>query len=357
MLSQEGELEKMKKTNLFAIITLAATPAFLHAQTTNYSDIVGYTTLNVRGKTGSANAFSYIALNVHRPVSFANSVSSHSTNGFGQSVIAFSSGSLTMDQLIAGGIRQYLRITSGPNTGLISEVLSNQTGDIRVQDNLSAVLDTGTKFEVRPYWTLATAFPAGAGLKTGTSATLADTLTIIDPATATGNAYFYSSSANQWRRGSTDSSAVIIPPGSGIMVTRKDAAAVSIKISGEVITSAIMADVAAGTASAAKFTFLANPYPTASVSLAQSNLFTGNPATGVTGGSTATLADTVTIFDPATGTGSAYFYNSSANQWRRGSTDSSNVTIPEGAAVMITRKANRGAFEWYIPSPIATINQ
>jgi hypothetical protein len=202
---------------------------------------------------------------------------------------------------------------------LIAEIVSNDTSSITVADNLDAVLQNGvTPFEIRPYWTLATAFPAGAGLKTGTSATLADTLTIIDPATATGNAYFYSSSANQWRRGSTDSSAVIIPPGSGIMVTRKDAAAVSIQISGEVITSAIMADA---------------------------------------GGSTATLADTVTIFDPATGTGSAYFYNSSANQWRRGSTDSSNVTIPEGAAVMITRKANRGAFEWYIPSPIATINQ
>ena len=43
----------MKKTNLFAVLALAATPALLHAQTTNFSDIVGYTTLNVRGKTGS----------------------------------------------------------------------------------------------------------------------------------------------------------------------------------------------------------------------------------------------------------------------------------------------------------------
>jgi hypothetical protein len=34
----------MKKTNLLAILTLAATPTFLHAQTTSYSDVVGYQT-------------------------------------------------------------------------------------------------------------------------------------------------------------------------------------------------------------------------------------------------------------------------------------------------------------------------
>ena len=37
----------MKKTNLFAVLALAATPAFLHAQTTSYSDIVGYQTISV----------------------------------------------------------------------------------------------------------------------------------------------------------------------------------------------------------------------------------------------------------------------------------------------------------------------
>jgi len=347
----------MKKTNLFAILALAATPAFLHAQTTNFSDIVGYTTLNVRAKSGSANAFSYISLNVHRPTALRSVVGTKSLNGSGQSVVAVSS-SLTANQFAGTSNKHYVRVTSGVNTGLISEIVSNDTSSITLADNLDAVLENGvTKFEVRPYWTLATAFPSGAGLKAGTSSTAADNVTIIDPATGTGNSYFYNSSASQWRRGTTDSSSIIIPPGSGIMVTRKDVTAVAIQISGEVITSSVLADVAGGTASAQKFTYVANPYPVASVTLAQSGLYTGNSATGVVGGTSATAADAVTIFDPTTGTGLSYFYNTSANQWRRGTTDSSNVTIPEGAAVMITRKANRGAFEWYIPSPIATINQ
>ena len=41
------KLKKMKKTNLFAILTLATAPALLHAQTTNFSDIVGYQTSTI----------------------------------------------------------------------------------------------------------------------------------------------------------------------------------------------------------------------------------------------------------------------------------------------------------------------
>ncbi|NBU73280.1 MAG: TIGR02597 family protein, partial [Bacteroidetes bacterium] len=229
----------MKKTNLFAILALAATPAFLHAQTTNFSDIVGYTTLNVRAKSGSANAFSYISLNVHRPTALRSVVGTKSLNGSGQSVVAVSS-TLTANQFSGTSNKHYVRVTSGVNTGLISEIVSNDTSSITLADNLDAVLENGvTKFEVRPYWTLATAFPSGAGLKAGTSSTAADNVTIIDPATGTGNSYFYNSSASQWRRGTTDSSSIIIPPGSGIMVTRKDVTAVAIQISGEVITSSV----------------------------------------------------------------------------------------------------------------------
>jgi hypothetical protein len=37
----------MKKTNLLAILALAATPAFLHAQTTSYSEVVGYSNISL----------------------------------------------------------------------------------------------------------------------------------------------------------------------------------------------------------------------------------------------------------------------------------------------------------------------
>lgn len=342
----------MKKTNLLATLVLGASSVLVNAQTTSYSDVVGYTTLNVRAKSGSANALSFVSLNVHRPSALKAVVGTKSLNGSGQSVMALSS-SLTANQFAGAGNKHYVRLTSGSNTGLISEIISNDASSITLADNLDAVLQNGvTQFEVRPFWTLASALPSGAGLKAGTSASAADTVTIINPATGVADSYFYHSTFNQWRKGTTDSSAVIVHPGSGILVTRKDVTAVPIVISGEVIGTAIQTDVAGGTSTASRLTYLANPFPTASKTLAQSGLFTGSAATGVVGGTSAAAADTVTIYNPSTGVADSYFYHTSFNQWRKGTTDSSNVTIPDGAAVVVTRKANRAAFEWYIPSPV-----
>ena len=321
---------------------------------TNFSDIVGYTTLNVRGKatSSSPNASSFIALNVHRPAAFKGQVGTKSLSGQ-QSVITLSSSAFTNNQLT--GQKHYLRVTSGANTGLVSEITANSTDTITVADNLDAVLvNNTTQFEVRPFWTLDTAFPSGAGLQGNTSATSADNLTVFDPTTGVANTYFYNSSLSKWRKGFADSGSDIIPPGSGIMITRKVINPVTIRITGEVITSAVLADIPG--ASSQKQALVANPYPAASLTLANSGLYTGNSATGVVGGTSGSSADTVTIFNPTNGVATSYYYNTSGNQWRTGLTDASNVVIPEGAAVLITRRANRSAFEWYIPSPIANLN-
>jgi len=324
----------------------------LLAQSTVSTPIVGFTTLPVRGKTGVNNTLSFISLNLSRPKAFSGIVGTKSLNGSGQTVITFSTSLFTANQFNASTNKHFFQVKSGSNDGLVSEVVATTTDSITLSDNLDSVIDNGiTSFDIVPYWTLATALPGGGGLKTGTSATIADNVTIIDSVSGSGNAYFYHSTANQWRRGSTDSSHVIIPPGSGIMVTRKDAAQVNVQITGQVRTGPLQADIAAAPSTGARQSYLANPFPLASKTLAQSGLYTGNPSTGVVGGTTATTADNVIIVDPATGNANTYFYSTTANQWRRGSTDSSTVTIPDGAAVIISRKANRGAFEWYIPQP------
>jgi len=343
----------MKKYNFVTLLALAIAPTLIYAESST-SNVVGYTTLNVRGKTGSANALSFIGLNLHRPSVFTGTINSKSVNGSGQSTLSFSSPNFIASQFIGAGNRHYIRITSAnANTGLISEIVANDTASITVADNLNAVIDANVSaVEIRPYWTLATAFPSGAGLKSGTSASTADTLSIVDPTSGTVYSYFYSSSNNQWKRGNTDSSSIVIPPGSGILVTRRDVNPVSIVITGEVIGTTIQADVAGGTATSPKSTYVANPFPLASKTLAQSGLYTGNPLTGVVGGTSAATADVVTIYDVSTGTGYAYYYNTSQSIWKRGNTDSSGIVIPDGAAVVITRQKTRGAFDWYIPSPV-----
>ena len=53
----------MRKTNLFAILALAATPAFLHAQTTSYSDVVGYNQMSFPAGN-SAHTATFVKANV-----------------------------------------------------------------------------------------------------------------------------------------------------------------------------------------------------------------------------------------------------------------------------------------------------
>lgn len=324
----------------------------LHSQSTVSTPIVGFNTLNVRAKSGANNATTLISLNLARPKAFSGTIGTKSLNGSGQSVITFSSSLFSANQFNSSTNRHYFQAKSGANNGLIAEIISTTSNSITLADNLDQILENNTtSFDVVPYWTLSTAFPAGAGLKSGTSATAADNLTVIEIPSGVAQSYFYNSTANQWRKGITDSSHVIIPPGSGILVTRKDASAVGITIAGQVPTGPVQADVVGGSSSAARLTYVANPFPLASKTLSLSGLYTGDASTGVAGGTSATTADNVTIYDPATGVANSYFYNTSAGQWRKGITDSSNVTIPEGAAIVISRKANRGAFEWYIPQP------
>lgn len=343
---------KSNKILAIGIATLAGAATPLIAQQTVSTPIVGFTTLNVRGKTGANNALSYISLNLSRPKAFSGTVGTKSLNGSGQTVITFGSNLFTANQFNASTNRHFLQVKSGANNGLVSEVIGTTENSVTLADDLDGVLENGTtSLDVIPYWTLGTAFPSAAGLKTGTSATAGDNLTIIDPATGTANNYFYSSTLNQWRKGTTDSTHVIIPPGAGIMVTRKDATSVGIVTSGQVRTGPVQTDIAAAPSTGARVTYLANPYPLASTTLGQSGLFSGNASTGVAGGTSATAADNVIIVDPATGTANSYFYNTSVGKWRKGVTDSDNVTIPDGSALIISRKANRGSFEWYIPQP------
>ena len=333
-------------------VVLSLIGSTVQAQSTVSTPIVGFNTLNVRPKSGANNATTLISLNLSRPKAFSGVVGTKSLNGSGQTVVTFSSNFFTSNQFNASTNRHYFQVKSGANNGLIAEVISTSPNSITLSDNLDQVLeDNTTSFDIIPYWTLSTAFPSGAGLKSGTSATAADNLTIIEIPSGVAQSYFYNSSAGQWRKGITDSSHVVIPPGSGILVTSKDATSLGIVISGQVPTGPVQADIVGGTASSARLTYVANPYPIASRTLALSGLYTGNSSTGVAGGTSATTADNVTIYDPATGVANSYFYNTSAGQWRKGITDSSNVTIPDGAAIVISRKANRGAFEWYIPQP------
>jgi hypothetical protein len=101
-----------------------------------------------------------------------------------------------------------------------------------------------------------------------------------------------------------------------------------------------------------------NPYA-APMTLGTSNLFTGNPATGVASG-TATSADEVRVFNGLTY--DTYYYSDGGlvgAGWRKQGSNPANADqgatpIPVGVAILVSRKAP-GDFNWVSPQHPSTL--
>ena len=344
----------------FSLAALLASSVLLtgaNGQTTATTEPVGFTTINVRGKSGAANAFSTVVLPMERADAFVGACTGaiFSTDA-NRTVITFPSNIFTANQFTGAGNQHYFRLSNGANAGDFSTIVANTLNSITLSDDLNAVLATTSTFAVTPYWTLSTALPSGGGLNSGSNASAADTVTIYN-ANFTGTVYFYSSTNNRWQNNLTAANDVIIPPGSGLGVTRKQAAAVGLVFPGSVPLGSSAVDINGSTSGVAtRNTLVGSAYPLASKRLADLGLYTGNSSTGVQGGSSATPSDTVTIYNPSTGVGTVYFYSTTNNRWQNNLTDASNVTIPEGAAVLVSRKQGRAPFTWYIPQPAMALN-
>jgi uncharacterized protein (TIGR02597 family) len=337
------------RPSIYAIAMTSLALSGANAQTTATTDPVGFVTTTIRGKSGANNANSFVSLGMARPTAYQGVVGTPSLNGSSQTVLTFTGSPFTANQFNGTGNKHYLQLTAGPNSGLVTEIVATTTDSLTVADNINDVITAGvTGFKAIPYWTLGTALPSGGGLNGGASATVADTVAIFNngvPAT-----YFYNTTANAWRIGGTPANDVIIPPGNGLLVTRKIAGNVDLVLAGGVPLGSTEAQIAGGTSSSARNSVVSNPYPLSSVTLATSGL-----STVITGGASATVADTVQIYN-ASGVPATYFYNTTVNQWRTGGTPANDVTIPQGAAIVVNRKANRGAVEWYIPQPSMNLN-
>jgi uncharacterized protein (TIGR02597 family) len=279
----------------------------------------------------------------------------------GQTVITFPSAIFTANQFTGAGNEHYFRLGSGANNGDFSKVVANTTTTITLADDFSAVLDvsssaTASAFSVTPYWTLGKAFPSGGGLTGGTSAAASDTVSIYNT-NFVATLYYWNTSNNRWQTGITASDNVLIPPGSGLAVARNQASAASLVQVGTVPLGTSSVDINGSTSgTSTKYTLVGSAYPLASKTLKDIGLYTGSSTTGLAGGTSAAGSDNVTIYNPSTGVGTIYYYNTSNARWQTGITASDTVTIPEGASVLITRKAGRSPFTWYIPQPTMAAN-
>jgi len=214
------KLEKMKKTNLFAILTLAVTPAFLHAQTTNYSSVVGYQT-----KTVNTGALSVIS------IPFADAVVTSQVSAATSNTITLQ-GQTALGSLFNSTDPVYVEITNGSSEGerfdislsgitSATDTLSINTTGANNTSSFPGASLVGASVVVRKHTTLNSLKSMfSPALKTGTVST-ADLIYIF--ASGSWTPYFLNGSSIWSRSGSlANFNNTVIPPGSAVMFKRVD---------------------------------------------------------------------------------------------------------------------------------------
>jgi len=195
----------MKKTNLLAILTLAASSFFLHAQSTVSTPIVGFEKRNfVSGTTGHGVGFVLSS----KFQGIASSVSSSS--------LSVSSASFTANQFaLSGGLpTHYIQITSGSQSGLVVDIIGNTTTSLSVTSGDLASVSGTPSFVIRPHILASTLFKGNTSL-----ADDSDTLTLFNSDGSTTTLAWSSASPTGWiDPNSLVSVDAVIYPGQGFLL-------------------------------------------------------------------------------------------------------------------------------------------
>ena len=241
----------------------------------------------------------------------------------------------------------YVLATSGANAGQWSEVVATAVNSITTAEVLLASTDT---FVVIPFWTLATAFPGGAGIAASANPSIPSSLILVNDLTAAGinlaptGAYLYfagpSPAPGFYSTTFTPSDDVRLTPETFVTIRNQSGSSIDSTFSGTVATSVVGTTVV-GVAGAAQDNLLVNPYP-APITLANSgltNVVESSPNPSIP-------LDLVLIYDTSvvgvnqapTGTYLHYAGPSPAAGWYSTTFQASdNVEIPAGGAFIVRK--------------------
>jgi uncharacterized protein (TIGR02597 family) len=348
----------------FAAVLLGLTLS-AGAQTVS-TDPVGFMTLpvNAAGATGG-KAMSFRALGLARPVEFqgvASAVSVNPLNSPTPDSISATSPDWTENQFNGANGKYYVELLGAPGApgvgttyDIVSTTLSVDpdtqvvTGTLTLAQRLADNVSGTPGFRIRKHWTIADAFGAAndKGLAGGT-ATTADLIQVYSGGTYLK--YYYNTAAAGWRQGTdttTDVGGTVLYPDDGLLILRQGAnssSSTQVVLMGAVKTGQTSFPLVPGQNN------LANPYA-AAMTLASSNLHTGDPTTGLAAGFEST-ADLVMIHNGVSY--DIYYYSSGGTPgagWRKvngGSTDMSATPIPSGTS-FIVKRYHPGSFNWVSP--------
>ena len=196
----------MKKINLLAVLTLAATPAFLQAQTTNYSDVVGYQKIDLP-YGGKAVAPTFIKPNVFQGQA---TISGSSVTVSSGALSGLSLGPTSFSAPVTNFPRFYAEIVSTNSSyyGYNFDITAANTADGFTSANIPAGLSGSVSLAIREHVTLADLDP--------TNMSDGDSVTIYD---SQGNSSTYYQASASWvdSNGTPGFAHVPIYPGTGFI--------------------------------------------------------------------------------------------------------------------------------------------
>lgn len=340
----------LSQTNLLrlAAVILIGSASSILAQTTVTTDPVGFITLNSGGNGGGAEpSFSFRSLGMTRAVEYQGSAESVGTN-----TLVDNEATWTDNQFNGAAGAHFVEIISGPRAGTTYDIQTTAAASktLTLTQNLGSGITAPVSFKVRKHWTIATVFGANneGGLTGGTSTT-ADQIMVQNGASF--DSYYFQTSGGGgigWRKSGVpdvDASGTVLFPEEGMIIKRTQSAAANVVLLGAVKTGQTSVPIVQGN------NLIGNVYA-ANLTLASSNLYTGDPGTGVAGGAQGD-ADEVLIYNETTKNYVTHYYKIGGlggNGWRNANdgSDATSASIPVGSSIIVRRKGATG-FNWVVP--------
>lgn len=329
---------------MVALLSVTALPVF--AQNEAVTDPVGFIDLTVTGGSPSTPRLSLVSPTLTQPILWQGLVTG--VSGTTITVGGTPWGSNMFNGAAGSHYLELIAATNAALTGKLTDIVGTGVSTVTVSPSIPVAI--GDTIKIRKDVTISDLLGSNnsAGLLASDDGSTADEVLIYSGSNAVS--YFYytgdPSLPAGWLKTDdyTPAGDVSIAPHEAVVIKRRGAGNLNVSFTGAVKTGNTLFPILSGfnvlgTASAKGLT------------LAESNLYTGNSTTGVLAADDGSVADEVFLYG-SNGVGVSYFYYSDGPGWVKTDdyTDASNVPIAPGTAFVLKRKSG-APFNWSLPSP------
>lgn len=340
---------------LVAVSVAAASLVQGFAQTTVQGEPFGYVKVSIAAGSGTTKRTTLVSIPLLDEATITGATTGRIT-GLTPTTITSQGAGWTAGQLSTAATPHLIEITSGAAQGrilLISTTDANTTDTVtvplaeatRVGDLTTLGINVGAQngdtYRIRRVDTLSSFFgtPGTTLVQGGTSASNADTITIVVNGTA--STHFYNNNLGRWTQvgvAARDSSNDPIPPFAGVQYARLASTPLEFVVTGKVPSGQREVSVKSSGVT------ILSPYWPVSQTLAQLALQnTPNWRSGLS----ASAADTVVL--TSGGSASTYFHN--GTNWIKtqvgGGSVANTTEVPAGASILINKRGNNTGFDSY----------